>query len=80
MLILLVLLIGAVIAAGLFSVNFVLGVIGVVLLVVIVAVLGLVGSALSGIFTIALYRYATQGNAGFFFDAGTLQGAFKVKR
>jgi hypothetical protein len=45
-----------------------------------VAVLGLIGSALSGIFTIAQYRYATQGNAGGFVDQGTLQGAFKVKR
>lgn len=80
LLILLVVVIGAVISAALFSVSFALGVSGVVLLVVIVAVLGLIGSALSGIFTIALYRYATQGNAGGFFDQSTLQGAFKVKR
>ena len=80
LLILLVILIGIGISAVLFNIAFALGVIGVVVLVVIVAALGLVGSALSGIFTIALYRYATQGNAGGFFDQGTLQGAFKVKR
>ena len=80
LLILLVVLVGIGISAVLFSVAFALGVIAVVLLVLAVCVLGLIGSALSGIFTIALYRYATQGNAGGFFDQGTLQGAFKVKR
>ena len=80
LIILVVVLIGVAISAVLFSVAFALGVIAVVLLVLAVCVLGLIGSALSGIFTIALYRYATQGNAGGLFDQGTLQGAFKVKR
>jgi hypothetical protein len=80
LIILLVVLIGVAFSAALFSVAFALGVIAVILLVAVVAVLGLIGSALSGIFTIALYRYATQGNAGGYFDQGTLQGAFKVKR
>jgi hypothetical protein len=40
----------------------------------------LIGAALGGIFSIALYRYAAQGTTGGFFDQGTLQGAFRVKR
>lgn len=40
--------------------------------------LGLVSSALKGIYTAALYRYATTGEAGFF-DEALLGGAFRPK-
>jgi hypothetical protein len=80
LLILLVVVVGLGISAVLFSLSIALGVVAVILFVVVVAALAVISAALSGIFTVALYRYATQGNAGGFFDQGTLQGAFKVKR
>ena len=42
-------------------------------------VLALVQSALQGIYAAALYRYATDGNAGGGFDADVLGQAFRVK-
>ena len=80
LLILAVCVVGAGIAYLLFQVAAALGVIAVIALVVVVAALSLISAALSGIFTVALYRYASQGSAGQFFDQGTLAGAFKVKR
>jgi hypothetical protein len=44
------------------------------------AVLTAVGSALSGIFNAALYRYATEGEAAGAFESTDLQGAFRPKR
>jgi len=41
--------------------------------------LSLVGSALSAIYTAAVYRYATGGNPGGMFDAELVRGAFRVK-
>lgn len=41
--------------------------------------LGLIGSALSGIYTAAVYQYATTGEAGEFFDTNLVQNAFRVK-
>ncbi|MBZ0275783.1 MAG: DUF6159 family protein [Anaerolineae bacterium] len=59
----------------------------VALIVLVVAVLaivliglGLISSTLTGIFQAALYRYATQGSTGGFFNDDVLQGAFKPKR
>jgi hypothetical protein len=36
-------------------------------------------AALSGIYSAALYRYATTGSAGAAFDSGVLQAAFVPK-
>jgi hypothetical protein len=41
--------------------------------------LGLISSALGGIYTAAVYQYATSGNAGDFFDTNLVQNAFRVK-
>ncbi len=41
--------------------------------------LSLVGSALSAIYTAAVYRYATEGDPGGLFDAELVRGAFRVK-
>jgi hypothetical protein len=80
LLMLVILLAGAGLCYLAFQVAVALGVIAVVALIVIVAALALISAALSGIFTVALYRYATQGSAGAFFDQRTLEGAFQVKR
>jgi hypothetical protein len=80
LLILAIVLAGIAISYLLFQVAVALGIVAVVVLIVVVAALALISAALSGIFTVALYRYATQGSAGAFFDQGTIQGAFKVKR
>lgn len=39
----------------------------------------LVSSTLSGIYTAAVYRYATTGDTGGYFDADMIKGAFKLK-
>jgi hypothetical protein len=56
-----------------------LGVAAAVLLVAALIVLGLIGSALSGIFNIALYRYASGKDSGGFFPQETLAGAFRTR-
>ncbi len=52
---------------------------GIAIIVLIVMGINLVGSALNGIFQAALYRYATEGNAGEFFPEGMVAGAFQPK-
>ena len=71
--------VGGVISAVLFGLSDVLGILGVALLVAALIILGLIGSALSGIFNIALYRYATGKDADAFFPRETLAGAFRPK-
>ena len=51
----------------------------VLLLVLALVILGLLSSTLSGIYSAAVYRYAVQGEAGGFFDAELVQGAFRQK-
>ena len=70
---------GGLVVVVLFSVAFVLGVLGMALLVAGLIVLGLIGSALSGIFNVALYRYAVGKDSGRFFPQETLSGAFRQK-
>ena len=53
-------------------------VIGAVTVVVVLGI-ALLGGTLSGIFTVALYRYATTGDAGPFFPVDTVNGAFRHK-
>lgn len=47
--------------------------------VVAVLVIALLGGTLSGIFTVALYRFATTGDAGPSFPTQTVNSAFRVK-
>jgi hypothetical protein len=54
-------------------------IVGVVAVFVLVAVLlSLIGSALSAIYTAAVYRYATEGDPGGMFDAQLVRSAFRV--
>ncbi len=48
-------------------------------LVVVLIGLGLFSSALNGIYTAAVYRYATEGQAGDFFETELVQNAFRQK-
>ena len=70
---------GGLIVAVLFSLAVVLGVLGLAFLVAGLIVLGLVGSALSGIFNVALYRYAVGKDSSRFFPQETLSGAFRQR-
>ncbi len=59
------------------SVPLIVSVVGAFVLALIL--LSLVGSALSAIYTAAVYRYATEGDPGGLFDAELVHGAFRVK-
>lgn len=50
-----------------------------VVVVLAVVILGLISSALNGIYTAAVYHYATTGTAGAYFDQGQIMGAFRAK-
>jgi hypothetical protein len=52
---------------------------GIGLIVILVVSVSLFFSALNGIFQAALYNYATEGNAGDFFDNNLMDNAFKSK-
>ena len=71
------LVLGGIIVFALFGLSEVLGIIGALILVIGLIILGLIGSTLSGIFNIALYRYATGKDADAFFPRETLAGAFR---
>ena len=51
----------------------------VLMLIVILMGLGLLSSALNGIYTAAVYRYATNGDPGEFFDANLVAQTFRTK-
>lgn len=51
----------------------------VALIVLLWVAIGVISSTLQGIFTAALYRYATEGTAGGFFDDSLVQNAFRPK-
>jgi hypothetical protein len=74
-----VLVLGGIVVVALFSVATIVGVLVAVLLVVSLVLLGLIGSALSGIFNVALYRYAVGKDSSQFFPPETLDGAFRRK-
>jgi hypothetical protein len=59
------------------SAPFIIGVVAVYILAVMVT--SLVASALSAIYTAAVYRYATEGDPGGLFDAELVRGAFRPK-
>jgi hypothetical protein len=74
-----VLVLGGLVTVVLFSVVPALGVLAAALLVAGLIILGLIGSALSGIFNVALYRYAVGEDASRFFPRETLSSAFRQK-
>lgn len=47
--------------------------------VLVIMALALISSTLSGIYTAAVYRYATTGDMGSYFEADLIKGAFKQK-
>jgi len=51
----------------------------VALVILLIMAVSLVSSTLSGIYTAAVYRYATTGDTGGYFDADMVKGAFKLK-
>jgi hypothetical protein len=57
----------------------VLGVVGLAVLVADLIIPGLIGSALSGTFDVALYRYAVGEDSSRFFPTEPLTGAFREK-
>ena len=73
-----VVIIGATLIVGLAAVSSSLMIVGIIALVLAVGAIALVSSALSGIYTAAVYRYATTGEAGQF-GTETLAGAFRQK-
>jgi hypothetical protein len=74
-----IVLIGAALIVGLAAVSTSLMVAGIFVLVLVVGAVALVATALSGIYTAAVYRYATTGEAGDFGTA-TMQAAFRQKQ
>jgi hypothetical protein len=71
--------VGGIVTVALIAVAFPVGLAALVVLVVALVGMGLLAGALSGIFTVALYRYATTGDAGTFFSNETMQGAFRTR-
>jgi hypothetical protein len=63
----------------LFQTSVALGLVGVAALVLVVGALALIGSALGGIFTASVYRYATKGDAGPMFNNQVVAQAFRQK-
>jgi hypothetical protein len=49
------------------------------LFLLVLVILAIIGNALGGIFSAAVYSYATVGNAGKFFQEDLIKGAFKEK-
>ena len=76
----LVILLGLALCYLLYQVSPGLGIAGIVAIILLVAVIALIGSALSGIFTASVYRYATKGDGGPMYNNQTLAAAFRQKR
>lgn len=70
---------GAGVVAAMVSQSILLIAITGVAFVVALVLLGLVGSTLSAIYTAAVYRYATEGDAGGLFDPALVRDAFRAK-
>jgi hypothetical protein len=75
-----VLILGGVLAFLAYQVSGYLALAVVLVMLILVGIVALVGSALSGIFTASLYRYATKGEGGQMFKTETLAGAFRQKK
>ena len=76
----LVIFVGGALCYFLFQASVGLGIAGVVAIVLVVALFALIASALSGIFTASIYRYATKGDGGPMFNSQTLAAAFRQKQ
>jgi hypothetical protein len=76
----LVILLGLALCYLLYQVSPGLGIAGIVAIILLVAVIALIASALSGIFTASIYRYATKGDGGPMYNNQTLAAAFRRKR
>jgi hypothetical protein len=79
-LLMLVIFAGGALLFVLFKASITLGLIGVVALVLLIGILALIGSALGGIFTASVYRYATKGDGGSMFNNQVLAAAFRPKK
>ncbi|MEA2677999.1 MAG: hypothetical protein QOJ81_2140 [Chloroflexota bacterium] len=79
-LMMLVIFLGGALLYFLFQASFALALAGLVALILVVGVLALIGSALGGIFTASVYRYATKGDAGAMFNNQVVATAFRQKR
>ena len=79
-LIFLMILAGGALCFFLFQASAGLGIAAVVALVLVVAILALIASALGGIFTASVYRFATKGDGGAMFNNQVLSTAFRPKR
>ena len=79
LLIMLVIFAGGALLYFLFQASIALAIGGLVALVLLVGVLALIGSALGGIFTASVYRYATKGDAGPMFNNQVVAQAFRQK-
>ncbi len=80
LLMIVVILLGGVLCYFLFQASVGLGIVGIVALILLVAVIALIASALGGIFTASVYRYATKGDGGPMYNSQTLATAFRQKR
>ena len=79
LLIMLVIFAGGAVLYALFQASITLAIVGLVVLVLVIGVLALIGSALGGIFTASVYRYATKGDAGPMFNNQVVAQAFRQK-
>ena len=79
LLIMLVIFAGGAVLYLLFQASLALAIGGLVVLVLLIGVLALIGSALGGIFTASVYRYATKGDAGPMFNNQVVAQAFRQK-
>jgi hypothetical protein len=79
LLMVLVIILGGALLALLFQASVTLGIVGLIVLILIIGIMALIASALTGIFTASVYRYATKGDGGPMFDSNTLSTAFRQK-
>jgi hypothetical protein len=79
LLIMVVIFAGGALLYFLFQASIALAIGGLVALILLIGVLALIGSALGGIFTASVYRYATKGDAGPMFNNQVVAQAFRQK-
>jgi hypothetical protein len=76
---LLVMFVGIAVAVALTNVSLALVAVTVVVMVFVLVLISLVGSAVSGIYTASLYRYATKGDEGAMYRPEALSAAFRQR-